>query len=93
MAIISHCIYCIKKTIELKSLLKWLLYPIVYIALVLIRGSFSSFYPYPFLDVQTLGIGKVLTNSLFLLIVMVIFLVLFYFIGKKFSKKTVANTV
>ena len=82
-----------KKTIELKRLLKWLLYPIVYIFFVLIRGSFSNFYPYPFLDVQTLGIGKVLTNSLFLLVVMAVFLVLFHFIGKKLSKKTVANNV
>ena len=82
-----------KKTIELKRLLKWLLYPILYIVFVLIRGSFSTFYPYPFLDVQTLGIGKVLTNSLFLLIVMAIFLMLFYFIGKKIFKKTITNNV
>ena len=80
-----------KKTIELKRLLKWLLYPIIYIVFVLIRGNFSNFYPYPFLDVQTLGIAKVLTNSLFLLIIMLIFLVLFYFIGKKLSKINVAK--
>jgi len=77
-----------KKTIELMRLLKWLLYPVVYIVFVLIRGNFSNFYPYPFLDVQTLGIGKVLTNNLFLLVVMAVFLILFHFIGKKFSKKT-----
>ena len=80
-----------KKTIELKSLLKWLLYPVIYILFVWIRGSFSNFYPYPFLDVQNLGIGKVLTNGLFLLAVMTLFLIGFYFIGKKISKNTVAN--
>lgn len=80
-----------KKTIELKMLLKWLLYPIIYIVFVLIRGNYANFYPYPFLDVQTLGIGKVLVNSLFLLIVMIIFLILFYFIGKKLPNKTVVN--
>lgn len=80
-----------KKTIELKRLLKWLLYPIIYIVFVLIRGNYANFYPYPFLDVQTLGIGKVLVNSLFLLIVMIIFLILFYFIGKKLPNKTVVN--
>ena len=80
-----------KKTIKLNSLLKWLLYPIIYISIVLIRGSFSNFYPYPFLDVQSLGIEKVLMNSLLLLIIMVLFLIGFYFSGKKISKRTVAN--
>ena len=82
-----------KGQVKLKSLLQWLLYPLIYIVFVLIRGSFSNFYPYPFLDVQTLGIEKVLINSLFLLIVMLIFLLTFFFIGKKLSRKTVANNV
>lgn len=76
-----------KKTIELKSLIKWLLYPIIYILFVLLRGSFSNFYPYPFLDVQSLGIEKVITNSIVLLTVMILFLIGFYFIGKKLFKK------
>ena len=61
-----------ESVVRLKYLLKWLLYPIGYITFILIRGSFSNFYPYPFLDVQSLGIQNVLINSLFFITVMII---------------------
>lgn len=37
----------------------WLLYPFVYFVFVILRGHFSGFYPYPFIDVQELGYSKV----------------------------------
>lgn len=76
---------------ELGQLVKWMLYPIAYITFVLIRGSFSNYYPYPFLDVQSLGIQKVIMNSLFLLLVMLALLFALYFVGKTIRNKTVAN--
>jgi hypothetical protein len=42
----------------------WTIYPLLYLPLVLIRGSSTGRYPYPFLDVTTLGLGAVLVNSL-----------------------------
>ena len=75
----------------LKGLLKWLFYPIGYIIIVLIRGSFSKFYPYPFLDVQSLGIQKVLINSFFLLLVMIVLLIIFYYLGNSIRNKKMAN--
>jgi hypothetical protein len=42
----------------------WLVYPLVYLFYVLVRGYFSNFYPYPFIDVSTLGLSLVLVNSL-----------------------------
>lgn len=75
-----------KNRVILKSLIKWLFYPFIYITYVLIRGSFSNFYPYPFLDVQALSLQGVLINSLILIVVMFSFLILFYFLGKKLSK-------
>ena len=41
----------------------WLIYPLLYILYILIRGAVSGFYPYPFIDVTTLGYEKVLINS------------------------------
>lgn len=52
-----------KAPLRLKSVLAWLLYPVIYLAYVLARGSVSSFYPYPFIDVTELGYNKVLINS------------------------------
>ncbi|MBK7088482.1 MAG: Pr6Pr family membrane protein [Chitinophagaceae bacterium] len=42
----------------------WLVFPLLYLAFVLIRGHYSNFYPYPFLDVPGLGLKKVTINCL-----------------------------
>ena len=39
----------------IKNVLRWLMYPIIYILFVLVRGYFSNYYPYPFLNVPELG--------------------------------------
>ncbi|MDP4142860.1 MAG: Pr6Pr family membrane protein [Bacillota bacterium] len=44
----------------------WLCYPIIYLIFTLIRGSFTLFYPYPFVNVTKLGYGGVAENALVL---------------------------
>jgi hypothetical protein len=41
----------------------WLLAPIVYMTITLVRGWFSGFYPYPFIDVDRIGMATVLYNT------------------------------
>ena len=43
--------------------LLWLVYPVAYLVVTFWRGSLSDFYPYPFINVDTLGIGHALVNS------------------------------
>jgi hypothetical protein len=40
-----------------------LLYPIAYISFTLVRGRIVDFYPYHFIDVASLGYGKVAANG------------------------------
>lgn len=47
---------------------KWSIYPLLYLCYILIRGSFSGFYPYPFVDADTLGLLNVIANSIWILI-------------------------
>lgn len=54
------------KSILWKNSINWLIYPIVYLIVIMIRGKFSNYYPYPFVNVTTLGINKVLLNVLLL---------------------------
>lgn len=42
---------------------RWLLYPLAYLAYTLARGGFVHYYPYPFIDVATLGYVRVLVNA------------------------------
>lgn len=69
-----------------KSAFPWLVYPFVYAVFVLIRGALSGFYPYPFVDVITLGFKKVLVNSAGLFIGFFLVSQLFIVITKAMSK-------
>lgn len=55
-------IYATASRIKFKQTVIWLLYPVIYTILVIIRGHFSGFYPYPFVNVSELGITKVILN-------------------------------
>ncbi|WP_429252450.1 Pr6Pr family membrane protein [Paraburkholderia sp. GAS333] len=43
--------------------LLWLVYPVAYLVVTFWRGSLSDFYPYPFINVDTLGVEHVLVNA------------------------------
>jgi len=61
----------------------WLIYPAVYALIILIRGHFASWYPYPFLDVLQYLYGQVMVNCLLLLLFFILFSSLFVWAGKK----------
>ncbi len=48
--------------------IKWLAYPVVYIAYSLARGAFVLWYPYWFVDVTQLGYSVSLRNTAFVLV-------------------------
>ena len=75
-----------KAGLKAKDIWPWLLFPLVYVIYVLIRGAVTDLYPYPFIDVKDLGYNKVLINSGFLVIVFVVFSLLFVGIDKFFKK-------
>ncbi|GAA1742260.1 Pr6Pr family membrane protein [Aeromicrobium alkaliterrae] len=49
------------------SSLVWLVFPLAYLAVSLVRGEASGWYPYPFLDPATDGVAAVAVTSLGLL--------------------------
>lgn len=50
-------------TLVWRDALRWLLFPLVFLAWTLSRGAVVHEYPYPFMDVDRLGYGSVLINS------------------------------
>lgn len=80
-----------KSNLKWKSATLWLLYPLFYLFFILLRGSFSGFYPYPFMNVDTLGYAKVLTNSLILCFAFLILSILLIAVAKLSGRKT-SNT-
>jgi len=62
-------------------------YPFVYLIWVMLRGAFSNWYPYPFLDAFNHGYEKVAISSIVLLLVFG-FLSILFFWGSSIKKGT-----
>ncbi|MBN8850876.1 MAG: hypothetical protein BGO55_29750 [Sphingobacteriales bacterium 50-39] len=75
-----------KRNVLYRQIIWWLVYPLVYLGYILIRGHFSGFYPYPFIDVATLGLAKVLFNAFFLFVLFGFISFVFVLAGKQFKK-------
>lgn len=59
----------LRKKLDWKFAFVWLLYPLFYVFYTLVRGRFADWYPYPFVDVNALGMRQVLLNSMGLAVV------------------------
>lgn len=66
-----------------KNLLIWLVYPLIYLFYVLIRGSFSGFYPYPFIDASILGTTAIMLNSFGITFLFVITSLIFIWLNRR----------
>lgn len=75
-------VFISSKTINVKTIPYWLIYPAAYLAYTLLRGFFVNFYPYPFVAVNQLGYGKVLFNSAMLVV---------FFLGLSYLFAAIAN--
>lgn len=71
-----------KALLKWRSIPRWLLYPLVYLIYIMLRGYFSGFYPYPFINLAQLDSTEVLINILILVLIFIVFSVLFTAIGK-----------
>lgn len=83
LALIYWFLYVSAKEINWKQTATWTLYPLIYLIYVMIRGSFSNFYPYFFIDASKLGYTKALTNVVYITIAFFLISLLLIWIGKK----------
>ncbi len=85
--ILYWLIYTPKAGVQWKNALHWLIYPVVYIIVMLARGALSGYYPYPFIDVTVLGYPKVLLNGFGLIIAFLLLSCVFIAIGKLMNRR------
>lgn len=60
-----------------------LIYPVGWLAYTLIRGAVVHWYPYPFLDVDTIGVGRTLLNCLGVAVLLVGLSVIALFVDRR----------
>ncbi len=78
-----------RQSIAWKHTLPWLIYPLLYLAYTLLRGPSAQWYPYPFINVISLGYNKVLFNSAIVCAAFIFFALLFVAVAKMMSKRSV----
>lgn len=71
-----------KSNLHYKQIFKWAAYPLLYFIFIIIRGSFSGFYPYPFVDVNLIGYTRVLMNASWISLFFAGLSMIFILIGK-----------
>ena len=86
LSILYWLIFVPKSELQWKSILAWMIYPLIYLLYILTRGALSGFYPYPFIDVNELGYFKVFLNDGGLILAFMLLSLLFVAIGKLLSK-------
>lgn len=76
-----------KHPLKWSNIWGWLIFPLIYIFFVLIRGAYANFYPYPFLNVTELGLQQVILNCIFITLLFVMLFFAFVAIGKWQAKR------
>lgn len=88
LAFLYWFFYHRKVVIPWKKSFYWLIYPLVYCLYVLLRGSTSKFYPYPFIDVEQLGYPAVVINCLYVTAAFLLVSLLLIAAGRFFYKRS-----
>lgn len=82
LTIIYWYLYEEKSKLKYSHIRGWVVFPLLYLAYILLRGHYSGFYPYPFVNVTALGMTRVLINSAFILAAFLLISVTFTWIGR-----------
>lgn len=75
-----------KTDLIFKNIKIWLWYPIGYFLYIIIRGHFSDFYPYPFVNVTEIGYSQVFINAVLVSLFFLFIMGTLIFIGNKTRK-------
>jgi hypothetical protein len=63
MMVLGWLLFGPRPRIERRTVLLASLWPVAWAAYILVYGAITSWYPYPFLDVNTHGYGRVIVNA------------------------------
>ncbi|CAN5539657.1 Pr6Pr family membrane protein [soil metagenome] len=81
--LIYWLVFIPKFKLQWNSFFPWLIYPLLYIIYILIRGAFSGFYPYPFINAAAIGLKQAIINSVGIAMAFMLVSLIFISIGKR----------
>lgn len=87
LVLIFWCLFEEKESLHYRQLPRWLIYPLIYFVYTLLRGLLSGYYPYPFIDINELGVAKALVTGVFILLFFVLVQLVLVLSARMLSKK------
>lgn len=60
--VLDWIFFCAKRSLAFRQIPHWLIFPLLYAAATLLRGAWSGYYPYPFLDAGRYGYPRIAIN-------------------------------
>lgn len=78
--------FAAKNDLIFKNIKIWFWYPVGYFLFIIIRGHFSNFYPYPFVNVTEIGYTQVFINATIVSLFFLFIMGTLIFIGNKTRK-------
>jgi hypothetical protein len=89
---VAFWIFLVQKfTLRWSDAVRWLIYPLVYMAYTLVRGFVSHWYPYYFIDVDSIGLPRALIHAAGLLFAFFGLSLLFIAIGRWTGRSSPAH--
>ncbi|HOO68003.1 MAG TPA: Pr6Pr family membrane protein [Bacilli bacterium] len=88
MVILDYFLFDKKGLVKSYSPLIWIILPLLYliINIILVEKGIINNYPYLFIDINSLGLKKVITNISIITLIYFIFTYSFYFLDKRLNK-------
>lgn len=78
MMLVGWLLFGPRPRIDLVTLGRSLIYPLAWVVYSLIDGAITSWYPYPFVDVNTLGYAAVVRNGALVVIILAVVTALYW---------------
>lgn len=85
--VIDWLVFADKRGLSYATIHWWVAYPLVYAFATLARGLLTGFYPYPFLDVTTIGLGGFFKSMLGFIVLYAVGAALFILVGRMLEKR------
>ena len=72
MMVLGWLLFGPRPRIEVRTITLAILWPVAWATYILIYGAITKWYPYPFVDVTTHGYGRVVANSVAVVVVLLV---------------------
>ena len=82
-------LFALREDVNFQNIKSWLWYPVIYFAYIIIRGYFSGFYPYPFVNIPVIGYKQLFINFILICSFIIALSAILVAIGRKLKRNSV----